>query len=110
LHPPLVPPSVSFNALSTLSAHAFAAEAIKAAMEREKISVGDVTEVVLGQIWARQQGQAPHVRLRLPLYPREKTAYSLNQLCGSGLRAVCESAMMPSRRKAAYLLLAAWKA
>ena len=80
----------SFNgAFSTTPAHDLGAAALKAAMERSKIEGGDVDEVILGQILSAGQGQnsARQAAMKAGI-PQEKTAFGLNQLCGSGLRAV----------------------
>ncbi len=83
----------SFNgALSSLPAHALAAEAIKAAMERAKVAPADISEVVLGQVLAAAQGQGPARQAAVAAgIPVEKTAYAVNQICGSGLRAVANA-------------------
>ena len=80
----------SFNgAFSTTPAHDLGAAALKAAMERSKIEGGDVDEVILGQILSAGQGQNPARQAAMKAgIPQEKTAFGLNQLCGSGLRAV----------------------
>ncbi len=50
----------SFNgALSSLPAHALAAECIKAALDRSRLAANDVSEVVLGQVLAAGQGMGP---------------------------------------------------
>jgi acetyl-CoA C-acetyltransferase len=83
-------PVGSFNgALSTLPAHELGAIAVKAAMDRAKVSPGDVDEVILGQILTAWEGQNPARQAAMKAgVPQEKTAWGLNQLCGSGLRAV----------------------
>ncbi|MBI1273478.1 MAG: acetyl-CoA C-acyltransferase [Alphaproteobacteria bacterium] len=83
-------PVGSFNgSLSSLSAHTLAVPVIKAAMESAKVQGADVGEVVMGQILAAGMGQGPARQAAVGAgIPVEKTAYSLNQLCGSGLRAV----------------------
>jgi acetyl-CoA C-acetyltransferase len=80
----------SFNgALSSLPAHTLAAECIKAAIQRAKVAPGEIDEVVLGQVLGAAEGQGPARQAGVAAgIPIEKTAYSLNQLCGSGLRAV----------------------
>jgi len=80
----------SFNgALSSLPAHMLAAECIKAALERAKTPVADVSEVILGQVLAGGQGMGPARQAAIAAgIPQERTAYALNQICGSGLRAV----------------------
>ncbi len=80
----------SFNgALSSLPAHELGAVAIKAALERAKVSPADVDEVIFGQILAAGEGQNPARQAAMKAgIPAEKTAWGLNQLCGSGLRTV----------------------
>jgi acetyl-CoA C-acetyltransferase len=80
----------SFNgAFADTPAHKLGAEAIKAALARAKLDAGDVDEVILGQILAAGQGQNPARQAAMIAgIPQEKTAWALNQLCGSGLRAV----------------------
>jgi acetyl-CoA C-acetyltransferase len=80
----------SFNgALASVPAHMLVAECIKAALGRAKTAPAEVTEVVLGQILGAAQGQGPARQAAMAAgIPFEKTAYSLNQLCGSGLRSV----------------------
>jgi acetyl-CoA C-acetyltransferase len=83
-------PVGSFNgAFATLSAHELGAVAIKGALERAKVAPEEVTEVILGQILTAAQGQGPARQAAINAgVPKEATAWSLNQLCGSGLRAV----------------------
>jgi acetyl-CoA C-acetyltransferase len=80
----------SFNgAFAAVSAHDLGAVAIKAALERARVPAEDVDEVILGQILAAGQGQNPARQAAMKAgVPQEKTAWNLNQLCGSGLRAV----------------------
>ena len=83
-------PVGSFSgAFATTPAHELGAIAIKAALERSKVDASDVDEVILGQILAAGQGQNPARQAAMKAgVPQEKTAWGLNQLCGSGLRAV----------------------
>jgi acetyl-CoA C-acetyltransferase len=83
-------PVGSFNgALSSLPAHELGRIAILAAVERAGISVSDVDEVVLGQVLQAGAGQGPARQAAVNAgIPVESPAWSLNQLCGSGLRAV----------------------
>ena len=85
----------SFNgALSSLAANKLGAEVIKAVLSRANLQAADVDEVVLGQILATAEGQGPARQAAVGAgIPIEKTAYSLNQLCGSGLRAVANGYM-----------------
>jgi acetyl-CoA C-acetyltransferase len=80
----------SFNgAFANTPAHDLAATAIKAALERAKVDPAEVDEVILGQVLAAGQGQNPARQAAMAAgIPQEKTAWGLNQLCGSGLRTV----------------------
>jgi len=83
-------PVGSFNgAFADMSAHALGAVAIKEALARAGVEGAEVDEVVMGQILSAGQGQNPaRQAARAAGIPDEKTAWGLNQLCGSGLRAV----------------------
>ncbi len=83
-------PVGSFNgALSSLPAHELGAVAIKAALDRASVKPEEVDEVVFGQILTAGEGQNPARQAAMKAgIPAEKTAWALNQLCGSGLRAV----------------------
>ena len=83
-------PVGSFNgALASLPAHELGKIAIQEALERAKVEAGEVNEVILGQILTAGQGQNPARQAAIKAgMPLEATAWGLNQLCGSGLRAV----------------------
>src|SRR5919205_1033168 len=83
-------PVGSFNgAFANTPAHELGAIAIKAALERAKVDGAEVDEVILGQILTAGQGQNPARQAAMAGgVPQEKTAWALNQLCGSGLRTV----------------------
>ena len=83
-------PVGSFNgALSGVSAHYLGEVAIVEAMKRAKVEPGEVSEVIMGQILAAGAGQNPARQAAVAAgIPVERTAYGINQLCGSGLRAV----------------------
>ncbi|MDP4796090.1 MAG: acetyl-CoA C-acetyltransferase [Rhodospirillales bacterium] len=77
------------GSLSSLSASALGEIAIKAAMERAGVSPEEVSEVIMGQILSAGTGQNPARQAAIGAgIPVEKTAYGINQLCGSGLRTV----------------------
>ena len=80
----------SFNgAFGATAAHELGAAAVKSAIELAKIEAAEVDEVILGQILSGGQGQGPARQAAMKAgVPQEKTAFGLNQLCGSGLRAV----------------------
>jgi acetyl-CoA C-acetyltransferase len=83
-------PVGSFNgALSSVAAHDLGTIAIKAAIERAGISAADVDEVIMGQVLQAGAGQGPARQASVNAgVPVESPAWSVNQLCGSGLRAV----------------------
>ncbi len=83
-------PVGAFNGgLSTLPAHELGVVAIKAALERAEVAAAEIDEVILGQILTAGAGQNPGRQAAIGAgIPVEKTAYQINQLCGSGLRAV----------------------
>ena len=83
-------PVGSFNgALASLPAHELGRIAIKAALERAHVETGDVSEVIMGQILAAGAGQNPARQASIGAgIPVDAPAWGMNQLCGSGLRAV----------------------
>ncbi len=83
-------PVGSFSgALSSVPAHYLGEVAIKAALERAQVQPDDVSEVILGQILAAGAGQNPARQASVNAgIPVEAPAWGMNQLCGSGLRAV----------------------
>src|SRR5688500_9782424 len=83
-------PVGSFNgAFATLPAHELGAVAIKGALERAGVAPDEVQEVIMGQTLTAAQGQNPARQAAMSAgVPKEATAWGLNQLCGSGLRAV----------------------
>ncbi|MBL8773071.1 MAG: acetyl-CoA C-acetyltransferase [Phenylobacterium sp.] len=87
-------PVGSFNgALSGLPAHDLGKAAIQAAVERAGIQASDVQEVIMGQVLQAGAGQGPARQAAVNAgIPVEAPAWSLNQLCGSGLRAVALAA------------------
>ncbi len=77
------------GALSSLPAAELGKTAIAAAVERAGIAPADVDEVILGQVLQAGAGQGPARQASVKAgIPVESPAWSLNQLCGSGLRAV----------------------
>jgi len=99
-------PVGSFNgAFSTLPAHGLGAIAIKAALERAKVEAGEVEEVILGQVLAAGAGQNPARQASvLAGIPVERTAFGINQLCGSGLRTVALAAQQIATGDAAIVI------
>ncbi len=83
-------PVGAFNgALSGLPASKLGEIVIKAALERAKVEPGDVSEVILGQVLTAGQGQGPARQAAVGAgVPVDAPAWGVNQICGSGLRAV----------------------
>ena len=77
------------GALAGVAAHDLGKVAIEAVVSRAGIDKADVSETIMGQILSAGQGQNParqaHINAGLP---QESAAWGINQLCGSGLRAV----------------------
>ena len=87
-------PVGSFNgALASLPAHELGRVAISAAIERAGLTPADIDEVILGQVLQAGAGQGPARQASIAAgIPVAAPAWSLNQLCGSGLRAVALAA------------------
>lgn len=80
----------SFNgSFANTPAHDLGAAVIKGVLERAGVEAGEVSETILGQVLTAAQGQNParqaHINAGLP---KEASAWGINQVCGSGLRAV----------------------
>ena len=80
----------SFNgAFANTPAHDLGAAVLQAIVERAGVDKADVSETILGQVLSAGQGQNParqaHINAGLPI---ESAAWGINQVCGSGLRAV----------------------
>ncbi|TCS61714.1 acetyl-CoA C-acetyltransferase [Varunaivibrio sulfuroxidans] len=83
-------PVGAFNgALASVAAHELGRVAIVAALKRAAVDPGDVSEVVMGQILTAGAGQNPARQAAVAAgIPTARTAYTINQVCGSGLRTV----------------------
>ncbi|MFQ6018062.1 MAG: beta-ketoacyl synthase N-terminal-like domain-containing protein, partial [Kiloniellaceae bacterium] len=83
-------PVGAFNGgLASVPASDLGTVAIKEAMTRAHVEAGDVDEAIMGQILIAGAGQNPARQAAVGAgIPVEKTAYQVNQLCGSGLRTV----------------------
>ncbi len=84
-------PIGTFNgSLSTLAAHKLGEIVIKETLKRTGVDGADISEVIMGQILTAHCGPNPARRASLDAgVPKETPAWGMNQLCGSGLRAVC---------------------
>ena len=83
-------PVGAFNgAFASLPAHELGKTAIKEALKRAGVEAPKVSEVIMGQILTAGQGQNPARQASIGAgIPVESPAWGVNQLCGSGLRAV----------------------
>ena len=87
-------PVGSFNgSLSKIPAHDLGSTVIIEAIKRSNLTPKDISETILGQVLTAGQGQNParqaHIQANLPV---EAPAWSINQVCGSGLRSVAIAA------------------
>ncbi|MBY0408025.1 MAG: acetyl-CoA C-acetyltransferase, partial [Rickettsiales bacterium] len=84
-------PIGSFNGtISSLPAHGLGKLVLAELLKRTGVSGEDISEVILGQILTAHCGPNPARRASLDAgIPKETPAWGMNQLCGSGLRAVC---------------------
>jgi acetyl-CoA C-acetyltransferase len=77
------------GAFASTPAHELGRTAIVAALEQAGVSPEDVSEVILGQVLTAAQGQNPARQAAMAAgVPKEVPAWGVNQVCGSGLRAV----------------------
>jgi len=77
------------GSLSSFRAHELGAVAVKEALSRAQLKPEDVSEVILGQVLCAGQGQNPARQTSIKAgIPGTVPAWTVNQLCGSGLRAV----------------------
>ncbi|WP_062015637.1 acetyl-CoA C-acetyltransferase [Aureimonas sp. AU4] len=83
-------PVGAFNgAFADVPAHELGAAAVAEALRRAGVEAAEVDEVILGQVLSAGEGQNPARQAAMKAgVPKEATAWGLNQLCGSGLRAV----------------------
>jgi acetyl-CoA C-acetyltransferase len=99
-------PVGSFNgAFAALPAHALGTVAIQAALSRAGVKADEVDEVILGQILTAGAGQNPARQAAIAAgIPAHATAFGINQLCGSGLRAVALAAQQIATGDAAIVV------
>ncbi|MGZ8999198.1 MAG: thiolase family protein, partial [Allosphingosinicella sp.] len=87
------PVGAFLGAFATVPAHELGRVAIEAALADSGVSPEDVSEVILGQVLTAAQGQNPARQASMAAgVPREVPAWGVNQVCGSGLRAVALAA------------------
>jgi acetyl-CoA C-acetyltransferase len=81
------------GAFATVPAHELGRQAIAAALEQAGVTGEDVSEVILGQVLTAGHGQNPARQASMAAgVPKEVPAWGINQVCGSGLRAVALAA------------------
>jgi acetyl-CoA C-acetyltransferase len=99
-------PVASFNGVfASLPAHLLGKVAIEAALARAQVSADEVDEVILGQVLSAGGGQNPARQAAIAAgIPNERTAFGINQLCGSGLRAVALAAQQIATGDAAIVV------
>jgi len=99
-------PVGSFNgAFASVPAHVLGTVALQAAMQRIGIDPADVDEVILGQVLTAAQGQNPaRQAARAAGIPDDKTAFGINQVCGSGLRTVALAAQQIQTGESAVVM------
>jgi acetyl-CoA C-acetyltransferase len=77
------------GSLKSLQAHDLGSVVIKETMKKSKLNPNDVDEIIMGQVLTGASGQNPARQAAIQAgLPVEKTAYVINQVCGSGLRSV----------------------
>jgi acetyl-CoA C-acetyltransferase len=83
------PVGAFLGAFAAVPAHELGRTAIAAALEQAGVAPEDVSEVILGQVLTAAQGQNPARQAAMAAgLPKEIPAWGVNQVCGSGLRAV----------------------
>jgi acetyl-CoA C-acetyltransferase len=83
------------GAFASTPAHALGRVAIVAALEQAGVAPEEVSEVILGQVLTAAQGQNPARQASMAAgVPKEVPAWGVNQVCGSGLRAVAIASQM----------------
>ena len=93
------------GAFASLPAHTLGQVAIQAALARAGVKAEEVDEVILGQILTAGAGQNPARQAAVAAgIPVERTAFGINQLCGSGLRAVALAAQQIATGDAAIVV------
>ena len=77
------------GSFATTPAHDLGAAVLEALVERAGVDKADVSETILGQVLTAAQGQNPARQAHINAgFPKESAAWGINQVCGSGLRAV----------------------
>ncbi len=81
------------GSFSTVPAHDLGTAVLKELVARAGVDASEVSETILGQVLTAAQGQNPARQAHINAgFPKEAAAWSINQVCGSGLRAVALAA------------------
>ena len=80
----------TFNgSLKSMQAHDLGSVVIKENIKKSKLKSNEIDEIIMGQVLTSATGQNPARQAAIKAeIPIEKTAYVINQVCGSGLRAI----------------------
>jgi len=80
----------AFNgSLKNMEAHDLGSVVIKQNIKKSKLKSNEIDEIIMGQVLTSAAGQNPARQAAIKAeIPIEKTAYVINQVCGSGLRAI----------------------
>jgi acetyl-CoA C-acetyltransferase len=93
------------GAFSGTPAHELGRIAIQAALEQSGVTGEEVSEVILGQVLGAAQGQNPARQASIAAgIPKEVSAWGVNQVCGSGLRAVALASQAIANGDAAIMV------
>src|SRR3954469_1441121 len=93
------------GAFAAVPAHELGRTAIEAALAQAGVAPDEVSEVILGQVLTAAQGQNPARQASMAAgVPKEVPAWGVNQVCGSGLRAVALATQMIQTGDAAVVV------
>jgi acetyl-CoA C-acetyltransferase len=99
------PVGAFLGAFATVPAHELGRVAIEAALAQAGVAPDEVGEVILGQVLTAAQGQNPARQAAMAAgVPKEVPAWGVNQVCGSGLRAVALASQMIQTGDAAVVV------
>ena len=77
------------GSLKNMQGHELGSVVIKESIKRSNLKLKDIDELIMGQVLTAAAGQNPARQAAIQAgLPIEKTAYVINQVCGSGLRSV----------------------
>ena len=77
------------GSLKNMQGHDLGSVVVKGAIEKSKLKMNEVDELIMGQVLTAAAGQNPARQAAIQAgLPIEKPAYIVNQVCGSGLRSI----------------------